>query len=79
MRRVEAGEHFTVTRNGVPVADLTPHDRAAAERRRRFLPVGDLAAGLSRIPDWDGECFAAEQRDLDAALDDRDVDRWGAR
>jgi prevent-host-death family protein len=25
MRRVEAGESFTVTRNGRPVADLVPH------------------------------------------------------
>ena len=77
MRRVEAGEHFTVTRNGVPLADLTPHDRSAADRRRRFLPVGEVAAGLSRIPDWDGERFAAELGHLDAAVDDRDEDRWG--
>ena len=25
MRRVEAGESFTVTRNGKPIADLVPH------------------------------------------------------
>lgn len=28
MRRVEAGERFTVTRHGVPIADLVPHDVA---------------------------------------------------
>lgn len=77
MRRVEAGERFTVTRNGVPVADLMPHDRTEADRRRRFVPVGEVAAGLSQLPDWDVEHFTAELRQLDSALDDRDGDRWG--
>ena len=77
MRRVEAGEHFTVTRNGVPVADLTPHDQANAGRRRRFLPVYEVAAGLARLPDWDVDRFADELRGLDAAVDDSDGDRWG--
>lgn len=77
MRRVEAGEHFTVTRNGVPVADLTPHDRANAGPRRRFLPVGDLAAGLARLPEWDVDRFIEESRELDAAVDDSDAERWG--
>ncbi|MCB0931399.1 MAG: type II toxin-antitoxin system prevent-host-death family antitoxin [Mycobacterium sp.] len=77
MRRVEAGEHFTVTRNGLPVAELVPHDRAAADHRERFVSVDDLAAGLSRLPDWDGDRFAAELRQLDAAVNDNDDDRWG--
>ena len=78
MRRVEAGEHFTVTRNGVPVADLMPHDRAKADRRRRFVSVGEVAAGLSRLRNWDVEHFAAELRQLDAAVDDKEDDRWGS-
>ena len=78
MRRVEEGECFTVTRNGVPVADLVPHDRAEAGRRRRFVPVGELAAGLRRLPNWDVERFAAELRQLDAAVDDSDAERWGS-
>lgn len=78
MRRVEAGEHFTVTRNGVPVADLLPHGQAEADRRRRFVPVGEVATGFCRLPDWDGERFAAELRELDDVVDDRDEDRWGA-
>ena len=53
MRRVEQGERFTVTRNGVPVADLVPHDRAAADQRRRFVPVARVAAGVSQLPDWE--------------------------
>lgn len=76
MRRVEASEHFTVNRNGVPVADLIPHDRANAGRRRRFLPVGDIADGLARLPDWEADRFADELRKLDAAVDDSDGDRW---
>lgn len=76
MRRVEEGERFTVTRNGVPVADLVPHDRAEATRRRRFVPVGQLAAGLGRLPNWDMERFAAELRQLDAAVDDDEPERW---
>jgi prevent-host-death family protein len=76
MRRVEQGECFTVTRNGVPVADLVPHDRTAADRRRRFVPIAEVAAGVSRLPNWDVERFAAEQRQLDAAVDDSDAERW---
>ena len=78
MRRVEEGERFTVTRNGVPVADLVPHDPAEAGRRRRFVPVGELAAGLRRLPTWDVERFTAELRQLDAAVDDSDAERWGS-
>ena len=77
MRRVEAGEHFTVNRNGVPVADLIPHDQANAGRSRRFLPVCEVAAGLARLPDWDVDRFVDEQRELDATVDDSDGDRWG--
>lgn len=76
MRRVEEGERFTVTRNGVPVADLVPHDRAEANRRRRFVPVGELTADLGRLPNWDVERFAAELRQLDAAVDDGEAEPW---
>lgn len=76
MRRVEAGECFTVTRNGLPVADLMPHDRAHTDRRRRFVAVGEIGTGLGQLPDWDVERFNGERRGLDAVVDDRDVDRW---
>jgi len=78
MRRVEQGECFTVTRNGVPVADLVPHDRAGSDRRRRFVPVTEIAAGVGRLTNWDVEHFGAEQRELDAAVDDGDAERWGS-
>ncbi|WP_183155006.1 hypothetical protein [Mycobacterium persicum] len=58
------------------MADLVPHDRAAADRRRRFVPVAEVAASLRRLPDWDVERFAAELRRLDAAVDDSDAKRW---
>ncbi len=77
MRRVQAGERFTVTRNGVPVADLLPHNPAEADRRRRFVPVKEIAAGLAGLPKWEVEPFAAETAQLDASVDDSDRDPWG--
>lgn len=76
MRRVENGERFTVTRNGVPVADLIPHEQAGSDRRQRFVPVGEIAAGVAGLPPWNARSFTREQRLLDEAVDDRDTDRW---
>ena len=39
--------------------------------------MGEVAAGLTRLPDWDVESFTDELRELDAAVDDGDGDRWG--
>ncbi|MFZ3294651.1 MAG: type II toxin-antitoxin system prevent-host-death family antitoxin [Mycobacterium sp.] len=39
MRRVQQGERFTVTRNGVRVADLIPHSESGPDRPPRFIPV----------------------------------------
>jgi len=79
MRRVERGESFTVTRNGTPVADLVPHDAVSRSRRPRFVPVQIVAAGAAELPAWDPAVFARERRELDAALDDRDIDPWDGR
>ena len=76
MRRVEQGERFTVTRNGIPVAELVPHDPTASIRPPQFILVADIAAGLSGLPEWDVERFAHERQLLDEAVDDRDADRW---
>ena len=76
MRRVEHGESFTVTRNGVPVADLLPHDATAAIGPERFVAVDAVAAGIAALPSWGAEQFRGELAELDDALDDRDVDRW---
>jgi len=78
MRRVEQGESFTVTRNGAPVADLIPHDNTKGTRPQRFVPVDRIASGIAALPSWGVDRFAGELRELDDAIDDRDVDRWNA-
>jgi len=79
MRRVEQGETFTVTRNGKPVADLVPHNTGAVGRRPRFVPVEAIASGVAALPEWGAVAFAQELHELDAAVDDRDIDRWSGR
>lgn len=76
MRRVERGESFTVTRNGVPVADLLPHNASRMGGPQRFVPVADLADGLSRLPTWGLDGFRSELTELDELIDDRDRDPW---
>jgi|GEM_PF-1319154 len=43
MRRAEQGESFTVTGNGVPVADLLPHRAFGANGTQRLVPVAEIA------------------------------------
>jgi prevent-host-death family protein len=78
MRRVQQGERFTVTRNGVPVADLVPHGESGPDRPPRFVPVAQIAVGTSELPSWDAARFTHELEELDAAVDDTDSDRWPA-
>lgn len=75
MRRVEQGESFVVTRNGVAVADLVPH-RADLGTRRRAVPVADLEAGLAEFPSWGAAPFREELAELDSAVDDQTSDPW---
>ena len=60
MRRLEAGETFLVTRNGVPVGELTPI------RRRRFVPADVVLAAFAGAPPVDAHKL---REDLDAAVD----------
>lgn len=60
MRALDRGESFIVTRNGVPVGELTPI------KRRVFVPVEELKTLFSGAPDIDYEQF---RRDVDAYLD----------
>jgi prevent-host-death family protein len=76
MRRVQRGERFTVTRNGVPVADLVPHGESGSDRPPRFIPVAQIAAGTSELPSWDTARFANELEELNNAVDDSDADAW---
>jgi len=58
MRKLDEGESFVVTRNGVPVGELTPL------RRHRFVPAETAAALFRAAPSVDYRRFRA---DLDAA------------
>jgi len=78
MRRVQQGERLTVTRNGVPVADLVPHNESGPDRPSRFIPVAQIAAGASALPSWDTARFTHELEELDTAVDDSEADSWRA-
>jgi antitoxin (DNA-binding transcriptional repressor) of toxin-antitoxin stability system len=60
MRALDRGETFVVTRNGVPVGELTPI------RQRRFVSAETATAVFAGGPVVDGEQFRA---DVDAVLD----------
>lgn len=57
MRKVDEGEIFVVTRNGVPVAELAPR------RRHRFVPAEAAVSLFRAAPTTSYERFRA---DLDA-------------
>jgi prevent-host-death family protein len=58
MRKLDEGETFVVTRNGVPVGELVPL------RRHRFVAAEAALALFSSAPNVDYRAFRA---DLDAA------------
>lgn len=60
MRLLDEGESFVVTRNGVPVGELTPL------RRRRFVDARTAIALFAGAPPVDYETF---RNDLDAFAD----------
>jgi prevent-host-death family protein len=60
MRQLDEGETFVVTRNGVPVGELTPL------RRHRFVAAEAAVALFRTAPGVDYDRFRA---DLDAAAD----------
>jgi prevent-host-death family protein len=60
MRALDRGEMFVVTRNGVPVGELTPL------RQRRFVSADAAVALFAGAPVLDSERFRA---DVDAVLD----------
>lgn len=59
---VASGETFVVTRNGVPVAELRPIERA----RRSLVPKSDLIALAAAGPHVD---LAQFRSDLDGIVD----------
>jgi prevent-host-death family protein len=66
MRALDRGEAFVVTRNGVPVGELTPL------RQRRFVPAEVAVALFAGAPRIDAERF---RDDVDALLDQDVVPR----
>ncbi len=60
LREVQSGRRLTVTRNGIPVAELRP---VAAGR---FVPRAVIAAAVDLGPAIDRDVFVA---DLDAMVD----------
>ena len=60
IRRVQAGETFLVTRNGVPVAELRPLPAG----RERAVPRARLAALAQRLQPLDRARFRHELDDL---------------
>jgi prevent-host-death family protein len=60
MRRLDEGESFVVTRNGVPVAELAPL------RRHRFVRAEAVVAAFRGAPAVDFKRFRA---DLDRVAD----------
>ena len=60
MRALDKGESFVVTRNGVPVGELTPM------RRRRFVSAEAARAAFAGAPRIDVKRFKA---DLDTRID----------
>jgi prevent-host-death family protein len=65
MRSLDRGESFVVTRNGVPVGELTP------VRQRAFVPAASALAAFAHAPGIDQAKWREdldELLDLDAAL-----------
>lgn len=75
VRRVEAGESFTVTRRGVPVADLVPHGtRTRVELH--FTPAAEIEAAFADAPPVDEAAWLRDTRAADDLVTDDDIDPW---
>ncbi len=66
MDRVEHGERFTITRHGVPVAELVP-----VHGRRVFVPLREAAAALRDVGPVDYAEMRAEADEFFADGGDR--------
>lgn len=69
MRRVEAGERFTVTRNGKPVADVVPH-QVTGESVRPRKTLREVQAAFADLPAMDSVAWRAERADADRIFGD---------
>lgn len=71
--RVSAGESFTVTRDGVPVADVVPH--TPTRKPPRFRPARDAGA-RQRLSKAEADAWMAEIRAIDQFVHDDATDPW---
>lgn len=79
MRRVAAGESFTVTVHGQPVADLVPCEQPGA-RRRRLVPAAEFDAALAALPPLDVGQWRKDLQEADDFFgDDRPTDPFADR
>lgn len=69
MRRVGAGESFTITVHGQPVADLVPHQRHG-RRRRRLVPAAEFDAALAQLPPVDLQRWRRDVEEADELFGD---------
>lgn len=76
MRRVAAGESFTVTVNGRPVADVVPHRRDTG--RRRFVRAAEVVAMTETSP-LTTQQADAWLRDIREGRDDEPSGPWTRR
>lgn len=70
LNRVEAGESFVVTRNGVAVADVIPHAERSGPPmfpKAKYLAAQRRAA---REPTLDRDAWLRDIRDADNVVDD---------
>ncbi len=73
IERVSAGESFTVTRDGIPVADVIPH--VSGDRPPMFRRTADLPR-WAPITRQDAAEWLADIRRMDAAFDQTPRDPW---
>jgi prevent-host-death family protein len=74
MRRVAAGESFTVTVHGQAVADLVPHQRKP--EKRQFVPISEINALLA-ADNVDSDLWSTDMAEADSFFDDEEwQDPW---
>lgn len=71
--RVAAGESFTVTRGGVPIADVVPHVANAKPPRFRTAAAASARSRLSRA---EAKAWLDDIAALDGAIEQGVRDPW---
>lgn len=74
LKEVGDGESFTITSNGHPVAELSPHRPARGPRR--LVPLGELLGAWSDLPEVDAGQWVADARE---GIVDEVGDPWERR